>query len=225
MLIRSLSVIVIAASSVVSLAGQVPTPRTGNPGSGSVSVQGGKLRDIPFPGGVDLQFLIKELARDLDLNVLFDTESFRTPGRKTYLELKNVTPAAAIDYILSQEGLFYEELGPKTILVANNAKRSGIPELGLSVVSLTEQLAQYFGVQKGLLISQVRLDSPAASAELRAGDVIVEVDGLPVNGPLAVRRMITDKKGSDIILTLVRDKKSQTMSISPSKSVESVLKD
>mgnify|MGYP000312412934 CR=1 FL=1 len=225
MLIRSLIVIVIAVFSVVLLAGQVPTPRTGNPGSGSVPVQRGKLRDIPFPGGVDMQFLIKELARDLDLNVLFDPESFRYPGRKTYLELKNVTPAAAIDYILSQEGLYFEEVGPRTILVSNNAQRQAIPQLGLAVLPLSEQLAQYFGVQKGLLINHVRADSPAASAELRAGDVIVEVDGLPVNGPLAVRRMITDKKGSDIILTLVRDKKSQTMSISPSKSVESVLKD
>ena len=225
MLIRSLIVMVIAAFSVLSLAGQAPTPRPVNPAGGPPPAQRVKLRDIPFPGGVDLQFLLKELGRDLDLNVLFDTESFRTPGRKSYLELKNVTPAAAIDYILSQEGLFYEELGPRTILVANNAKRSGIPELGLSVVPVAEQLAQYFGVQKGLLISHVRADSPAAAVELKAGDVIVEVDGLPVNGPLLVRRAITDKKGGDIILTIVRDKKSQTMSIRPQKSVESVLKD
>jgi general secretion pathway protein D len=34
-----------------------------------------KLRDIPFPSGVNLTFLIKELAKDLELNVLFDTDS------------------------------------------------------------------------------------------------------------------------------------------------------
>ncbi len=55
-----------------------------------------KLRDLPFPSGVDLQFIIKELAKDLDLNVLFDQESFRQPGRKTYIELKNVTAALLI---------------------------------------------------------------------------------------------------------------------------------
>lgn len=33
------------------------------------------LRDVPFPGGVNLQFIVKELARDLDLNVLFDSDS------------------------------------------------------------------------------------------------------------------------------------------------------
>jgi hypothetical protein len=25
-----------------------------------------KMRDVPFPGGVDLQYLVKELAKDLD---------------------------------------------------------------------------------------------------------------------------------------------------------------
>src|SRR5687768_13755453 len=29
-----------------------------------------KMRDVPFPGGVDLQYIVKELAKDLDLNVL-----------------------------------------------------------------------------------------------------------------------------------------------------------
>ena len=34
-----------------------------------------KLRDIPFPAGVDLEFLVKELARDLELNVLVSMEN------------------------------------------------------------------------------------------------------------------------------------------------------
>ena len=63
------------------------------------------VRDVPFPGGIDLQFIIKELAKDLDLNVLFDSTSFRTK-RTTNIELKNVTAARALDYIFLQEGLF-----------------------------------------------------------------------------------------------------------------------
>lgn len=90
-----------------------------------------KLRDVPFPGGVDLQFIIKELARDLDLNVLFDTESFRTPGRKTYIELKNVTAARALDYVFLQEGLFFQKVGPRTIMVANQAQRVKFQQLVL----------------------------------------------------------------------------------------------
>lgn len=90
-----------------------------------------KLRDVPFPSGVDLQFIIKELARDLDLNVLFDTESFRTPGRKTSIDLKNVTAAFALDCIFLQEGLFFQKVGPRTVMVANQAQRVKFQQLVL----------------------------------------------------------------------------------------------
>lgn len=89
-----------------------------------------KLRDIPFPSGVPLQFIIKELARDLDLNVLFDVESFRT-DRKTNIDLKNVTAARALDYIFLQEGLFFQKVGPRTILVATQNQRTKFQQLVL----------------------------------------------------------------------------------------------
>lgn len=89
-----------------------------------------KLRDVPFPSGVDLQFIIKELARDLDLNVLFDTES-RLDTRKVKIELKNVTSARALDYIFLQEGLFFQKVGPRTILVAGNNRRNNLQQLVL----------------------------------------------------------------------------------------------
>lgn len=89
-----------------------------------------KYRDLPFPSGVDLQFIIKELARDLDLNVLFDSESFRAP-RKTNIELKNVSSARALDYIFLQEGLFFQKVGPRTIIVATQAQRQKFQQLML----------------------------------------------------------------------------------------------
>jgi general secretion pathway protein D len=89
-----------------------------------------QLRDVPFPGGVDLQFIIKELAKSLDLNVLFDAESFRT-DRKIKIELKNVTAAKALDYIFLQEGLFFQKVGPRTILVANANRRPQFQQLVL----------------------------------------------------------------------------------------------
>ncbi len=92
-----------------------------------------KLRDLPFPSGVELQFIIKELARDLDLNVLFDNESFRpgTASRKTIIDIKNVSAARALDYIFMQEGLFFQKVGPRTIIVANQAQRQKFQQLVL----------------------------------------------------------------------------------------------
>ena len=89
-----------------------------------------KMRDVPFPGGVDLQYIVKELAKDLDLNVLFDAES-RLENRKIRIELRNVTAAKALDYIFLQENLFFQKVGPRTILVATGNRRTNFQQLVL----------------------------------------------------------------------------------------------
>lgn len=89
-----------------------------------------KLRDVPFPSGVNLQFIIKELAKDLDLNVLFDSES-RLDNRNVKIELHDVTAAKALDYIFLQENLFFQKVGPRTILVASNTRRVNFQQLVL----------------------------------------------------------------------------------------------
>jgi membrane-associated protease RseP (regulator of RpoE activity) len=227
MLIRSLASILIVASSFVVVTGQTPdVPKTDADKAARTSSAIGtnKLRDIPFPAGVDLQFLIKELARHLDLNVLFDVESFRGP-RKAFIDLKNVTSAEALDYILLQEGLYFEEAGPRAILIASRFRGSSIPQIGAGVTPLSEQLAQYFGVDTGILINTVLNNSPASKAGLKAGDVIVEIDGEPVKGALSLARAIKDKNEneSDVILTIVRDRKRMAITVTPAKGIGSVV--
>ncbi|HYJ91208.1 MAG TPA: secretin N-terminal domain-containing protein, partial [Pyrinomonadaceae bacterium] len=89
-----------------------------------------KLRDVPFPGGVNLQYIVKELAKDLDLNVLFDSES-RLESRNVKIDLRNVSAAQALDYIFLQENLFFQKVGPRTILVATNQRRMNFQQLVL----------------------------------------------------------------------------------------------
>jgi len=89
-----------------------------------------QLKNLPFPGGVNLTFIIKQLADDLDLNVLFDSES-RLETRTIRIELKNVTAARALDYIFLQENLFFQRVGPRTILVASNTRRTNFQQLVL----------------------------------------------------------------------------------------------
>jgi general secretion pathway protein D len=96
-----------------------------------------KLRDIPFPSGVDLQYLIRELAKDLDLNVLFDEETFRQADRKVKIELKNVTAAKALDYLFLQTGLFFQKVGPRTIIVASQNRRQNFQQLVLRTYYLS----------------------------------------------------------------------------------------
>ena len=177
------------------------------------------VRGIPFPAGVNLQFLVKELARDMDLNVLFDADS-RLEMRSVRIDLKNVTSAEALNYILLQEGLISEEVGPRTILVSLQLRGKSIPQIGVGLTPLTEQLSQYFGVDGGTLINHVRSDSPASKAGLRAGDVITEIDGVPVRGGLGLFNAVKAKNGSDFTLKIVRDRKTQAISVTPQKGIE-----
>ena len=89
-----------------------------------------KLRSLPFPTGIPLQQIVKDLAKDLELNVLFDTES-RLDTRQVKIDIRDVTPAKALDYIFLQENLFFQKVGPRTILVATGNRRTNFQQLVL----------------------------------------------------------------------------------------------
>ncbi len=88
------------------------------------------LRSVPFPSGIPLQQIVKDLAKSLDLNVLFDVES-RLEGRIVRIDLQAVTAAKALDYIFLQENLFFQRVGPRTILVASGNRRANFQQLVL----------------------------------------------------------------------------------------------
>ncbi|MGH9819116.1 MAG: PDZ domain-containing protein, partial [Pyrinomonadaceae bacterium] len=82
---------------------------------------------------------------------------------------------------------------------------------------LTKQLGEYFGVAngEGLLVSSVRENSPAAKVGLKAGDVIVEIDGKAVKGDFDIARTLNEKKEGDVDLTIVREHNRQTFRVTP----------
>jgi general secretion pathway protein D len=88
------------------------------------------IRHVNYPSGVNLITLVKELAKDLDLNVLFDVDS-RLDSRQVKIDLKNVTAAKALDYLFLQENLFFQRVGPRTILVALSNRRMNFQQLVL----------------------------------------------------------------------------------------------
>lgn len=91
--------------------------------------------------------------------------------------------------------------------------------LGISGDDLTPQLAEYFGVKqgKGVLVREVVVGSAAAKAGLKAGDVIVAVDGKEVASVGKLRRALAgDKEAKEarkVTLTIVRDKREQTVAV------------
>jgi len=88
-------------------------------------------------------------------------------------------------------------------------------QIGIGITPLTKQLAEHYGVAGGVLVSNVRENSPAAKAGLKAGDLIVEVDGKELNGDGDLIRAISEKKEGDVSLTIVRDRSRQTIRVTP----------
>jgi len=89
-------------------------------------------------------------------------------------------------------------------------------QIGVSVSPLTRQLGNYFGVAEGaLLINDVREDSPASKAGIKAGDIIVEVNGKAIKGDFDLIRAIGEKKEGDIEIVIIRDKNRQTLRVTP----------
>jgi serine protease Do len=104
-----------------------------------------------------------------------------------------------------------ENEGDLTFLLSNSRR------IGVSTMSLTKQLAEYFGIAggQGVLVTSVTDDSPAAKAGVRAGDVITAVDGETVDSSGDLARIINRKKEGDVTLTIIRNKTQQTIRVTP----------
>lgn len=94
-------------------------------------------------------------------------------------------------------------------------RAGGGRQIGVGVTALTKQLASHYGLDGGLLINDVRENSPAAKAGLKAGDIIVEADGKAVKGDFDLIRMLHEKKEGDISVTYVRSGNRQTVNVTP----------
>jgi len=90
--------------------------------------------------------------------------------------------------------------------------------IGVSTQTLTKQLADFFGAKDGgVLITSVTENSPAAKAGLKAGDVITAVDGEKVESTGDVSRAINKKQEGEVSLTILRDRNTRTVNLTPEK--------
>jgi serine protease Do len=84
--------------------------------------------------------------------------------------------------------------------------------LGAQLSPLSDQLAEYFGVPGGALVTSVEPKSVAAQAGLKAGDVITSVNGRAIDAPSEAARELRDLEAKATVeLRVMRDKKSVTM--------------
>src|SRR3954464_4326604 len=114
------------------------SPATYRPGQGGArpdgqadgvgSVRSEQLQTIQYSG--DLEGFIRKLADELSLNVVFD-QNFSQVKRNINVRWKDITPARALDYVFLSNGLFFQKLDRRTILVADQSKRPMYQQLVL----------------------------------------------------------------------------------------------
>jgi len=85
--------------------------------------------------------------------------------------------------------------------------------VGALVEPLTSQMAEYLGVPNGLMVKQVARKSEAATAGLKAFDVILKVGSDAITTLADWDRSLRSNQGKPVQVTILRDKKQQTLTL------------
>ncbi len=178
-----------------------------------------------------LQRLVSEVAPDHKASVTVlrggvETEIQVTIGRRESPAMLGMSQSDGDDgprsfefRVPRIEGLQIPERGSERRIVLRGGERRAI---GVGVTALTKQLGDHFGVSggKGLLVNEVRENSPAAKAGLRAGDIITEADGKAVAENNDLIQAVNAKKEGEVELTVLRNKKRLSLKVTPEVSRE-----
>jgi S1-C subfamily serine protease len=103
----------------------------------------------------------------------------------------------------------------ESLIVDGRVRRAFLGIVG-GARALPEALAERLGRRRGLEVVQLLDRSPATSAGLRVGDILVELDGSPIQGVGDLQRqLIGDAVGRRLDLRVERNGELRSLSISP----------
>jgi len=103
------------------------------------------------------------------------------------------------------------------LLKDGRVRRSYIGIMGQNV-SLARKLVRFHDlpVSAGVLIQGIEPESPSALAGLRRGDVVIGLDGQPVQGIDDLYRILTEEKvGTKLAVTILRAGRKQDVELIP----------
>ena len=86
---------------------------------------------------------------------------------------------------------------------------------GAKLEVMGPQLAEFFGALDGagLLVRSVDGNSPAEEAGMKAGDVVVKINSIPVANGTDWTKTVHDNKGKPVPVVVLRDKREQTLTL------------
>jgi serine protease Do len=92
------------------------------------------------------------------------------------------------------------------------------PRLGIDAEDLDGQLGNYFGAPdgEGILVREVKSGSPAEKAGLKAGDVIIKLDGARIRSVGELREKLAEKHDQkSVTLGVLRDRAEISVTVEP----------
>lgn len=112
------------------------------------------------------------------------------------------------------------EIDVPNIIVVHAPRSSG-----MMIENLTPQLGEFFGVKggNGVLVRSVEKGSRAEQAGIRAGDVIVKINGSAVNDCSDFSRLLRSRTSTKATVVVMRDRREQTLTLNlPEKRTGSI---
>jgi len=92
--------------------------------------------------------------------------------------------------------------------------------LGVGIQDVNNDLEDVYKEQKGAVVISIEKDSPAQKAGLKVWDLITKVNGIPIRSAAELKNIIGTYNPKDkVTLTILRDKKEQTLNITLTKAL------
>ena len=91
---------------------------------------------------------------------------------------------------------------------------------GLEIQSVDSRVARYFGLERaeGVIVSEVKKNSPADRSGFRVGDIIVAANGEKVADESSLMALMDDAKTGDVMkISVLRDRKTMILTLSLEK--------
>jgi len=85
-------------------------------------------------------------------------------------------------------------------------------QIGMSIQSIDEGIARYYDLKntRGVIVTRVNPNSPADKADIRAGDIITEIEGYKINNEKVLFGVFQEFRVNQTInVTIIRDNKEQ----------------
>ncbi len=101
------------------------------------------------------------------------------------------------------------------------------PWLGIQIEALSEnkEFQEFTKLKDGVVVKEIRPDTPAAASDLKAADIIIAVDGVKVVSPRELQQQVLAKKiGQKITLDVSRDGQPVKVTVQTAEMKDPILR-